>query len=89
MRKILLSLMLAMGVCMAQTPASADQPLAPHSMPHGNPPIHGIIIRHHPPIHGVIVRPHPIRGIIIRHRVCRAWEVFGAEKHCVKWVVVR
>jgi hypothetical protein len=28
---------------------------------------------------------HCIHGIIL-HRVCVAWEVFGGERHCVKWV---
>jgi hypothetical protein len=55
-------------------------------------PAEAEIIRH--PIHG-IVRPHPgcwgprcIHGIIL-HRVCVAWEVFGGERHCVRWRNVR
>jgi len=37
-------------------------------------PIHGVVVRHHPPIHGIVF-----------HRVCVAWEVFGGERHCVRW----
>jgi hypothetical protein len=33
------------------------------------------------------LRPHPIHGIL-RHRVCAAWEVFGGERHCLRWRVI-
>jgi hypothetical protein len=60
-------------------------------------PIHGIVVHPHPGcwgphcIHGIVIHPHPgcwgphcIHGIIL-HRVCVAWEVFGGERHCVRW----
>ena len=52
-------------------------------------PAEAAMIRH--PIHGIVIHPHPgcwgrhcIHGIIL-HRVCVAWEVFGGERHCVRW----
>jgi hypothetical protein len=38
----------------------------------------------HPPVHGVVIHHPPIHGIVF-HRVCVAWEVFGGERHCVRW----
>ena len=26
-----------------------------------------------------------VRGVGFRHRVCEIWEIFGGERHCVKW----
>jgi hypothetical protein len=59
--------------------ASAGAPAEAEIIRH---PIHGIVIRH-PVCRG----PHCIHGIV-RHRVCVAWEVFGGERHCVRWRTV-
>ncbi len=45
------------------------------------------VLADHHIVHGIVFHPRPIHGII-RHRVCAAWEVFGGERHCVRWRVI-
>jgi hypothetical protein len=43
----------------------------------------------HHGFHGIMVHPgcwgHWCHHGIYPHRVCAAWEVFGGERHCVRW----
>jgi hypothetical protein len=45
---------------------------------------------YHPGYHGIgfggpFCRTHHCGHGPVRHRVCAAWEVFGGERHCVRW----
>jgi len=69
-------LMLAIAVVAAlggPTITPADAFMHPHG-------VHGMVV-HHP---GCWDRPWCHHGIR-HHRVCVAWEVFGGERHCVRW----
>ena len=77
MRKLLV-VVSALAMLGAAPVTSAEAAAKPNFFP-------GILINH-PGCKGAYVNGNQcIHGIIL-HRVCVAWEVFGGERHCVKWV---
>lgn len=44
--------------------------------------VHGIVIHRPECMPGPF--PHCVHGIIIHHQ-CTAWEIFGGERHCIRW----